>query len=88
MSTEAISIVSVGVAVIGTLVVFFRWMRQDMRDMESRLNTQTEALEARLTERMEALEARLNARIDSLTARIDSVNSRIDSLFTRTGSAA
>lgn len=79
MSPEIISIISVGVAIIGTLVVLFRWIRQDVRDLRQEIGTVRQEVgslrqevrqEIRDVRReMREMENRLNARIDALLGR-------------------
>ena len=65
MNPEVISIVSVGVAIIGTLIVFFRWIRQDIRDLRQEVRQEMRDVRREMRE----MENRLNARIDALLSR-------------------
>ncbi len=72
MSPEVISIASLGVAIVGTLVVFFRWLRQDMRDLrrdmrDLRQDMRDMSQDMRdIRREMREMENRLNTRIDAL----------------------
>lgn len=68
MSPETLSTISVGVAVIGILIIFFRWMRQDLRDLRSEMRQENRDLRREMRE----MENRLNARIDALLSRFGS----------------
>ena len=50
--------VTTGLALLGSMLLLFRWLRQDMQRLEARTD---------------AMEHRLNARIDTIHARIDSL---------------
>lgn len=52
------TIITTGLALLGTMLLLFRWLRQDMQRLEARTD---------------AMEHRLNARIDAIHARIDSL---------------
>ena len=58
VATIITTIVTTGLALLGTMLLLFRWLRQDMQRLEARTD---------------AMEHRLNARIDAIHARIDSL---------------
>ena len=72
MNPEVISTVSVGVAIIGTLIVLFRWIRQDVRDLRQEMGALRQEVRQEIRDvrrEMREMENRLNARIDALLGR-------------------
>jgi len=72
MSGEIIAIVTVGVALAGLLVGLFAWMRQDIKQLESRLDGKIAAVESQMSElreRMAHLEGLLEGIRDFVTGR-------------------
>ena len=57
-ATVITTVITTGLALLGSLLLLFRWLRQDILRLEARTD---------------ALEHRLNARIDAIHARIDSL---------------
>ena len=57
-ATIITTIVTTGLALLGSMLLLFRWLRQDMQRLEARTD---------------AMEHRLNPRIDAIHARIDSL---------------
>ena len=57
-ATIITTIVTTGLALLGSMLFLFRWLRQDIQRLEARTD---------------AMEHRLNARIDAIHARIDSL---------------
>ena len=88
MSPEVISIVSVGVAIIGTLIVFFRWIRQDIRDLRQEMAT----LRKDVGQEMSTLRQDVGQEIRDVRREMremeNRLNARIDALLVRPGSAA
>ena len=70
------TVITTGLALLGSQLLLFRWLRQDIQSVRQDMR--------RLEARTDAMEHRLNARIDAIHARIDS----LISLFNRLGSAA
>ncbi len=75
MSGEIMAIVGVGVALAGLILTSNRGLRQDMRQLESRLEGRISALDAQmgeLRERMAHLEGLLEGLREAITGRVAS----------------
>lgn len=59
MNPEIVSTVSVGLAIIGTLIVLFRWIRQNVRDLRQEMRQEIRDVRREMGNR-------LNACIDAL----------------------
>ena len=94
MSIELISVlvavVAIGATLGGLILTSTRGLRLDMRDMrqdmaqmESRLDERISGLESRLDERISGLESRLDGSIKALESRFDAMESQFGELRER-----
>ena len=77
MTAEIIAIVMVGVALAGVILASARWLRQDVARLESRLETQINALRVeigKLRERMAHLEGLLEGLREAITGRVSAAS--------------
>jgi uncharacterized coiled-coil protein SlyX len=77
MTPELIGILTVGVAVVGVLLVLARMVMDTSRRLEQRFN--------RMEARMDGSEARMEARMDGLEARMEARMDRIETQMTAQG---
>ena len=61
-----VAVATVGVGLAALMVGLFAWLRQDIRQLESRTN-----------DRFDRMEAQTNGRFDSVDARFDRLESRL-----------
>ena len=92
MNPEIISIISVGVAIIGTLIVLFRWIRQDVRDLRQDVRQEIGTLRKDMSQEIGALRQDVGQEMRDVRREMremeNRLNARIDALLVRPGSAA
>ena len=69
--------------IVGVMLYLHRSMRQDMRQMESRLRQDMKQGEARFGEDMKGLAARLESRMDRMESRMGEDMKRLDGRVAR-----